>query len=168
MTIYRDSRLGCHRNKRKNKHLILKISLRPNLKETDFENFLSLWWVKTKTMKYDQGLDEGGMSQTIQNTLIFTITAAAKAPAFSLLETYLRSHFSSLKGSVRGLALQELQVVPLSGIWTHLSSVKEDISCPLSPILTKTFPWLSVSFHPMAAATTKSRRSIHAPLFVDT
>lgn len=111
---------------------------------------------ENKTMKYDQGLDGGGMSQTIQNTLIFTTTAAAKTLAFSLFETYLPSHFSSLKGSVRGLALQELQVVPLSGIWTHLSSVKEDISCPLSPILTETFPWLSVSFHPMA--TTRSRR----------
>lgn len=48
MTIYRNSGLGCHGGKWKNKRLILKIRLRPNLKETHFENFLSFWWVKTK------------------------------------------------------------------------------------------------------------------------
>lgn len=43
---------------------------------------------ENKTMKYNQGLDEGGMAQTIQNTLIFTTAEAAKTPAFSLFETY--------------------------------------------------------------------------------
>lgn len=89
------------------------------------------------------------MSQTIR---IPSSSQPQKQPnhwhSLFLSVTYLPSHFSSLKGSVRGLALQELEVAPLSGIWTHLSSVKEDISCPLSPILTKTFPWLFVFFPP--------------------
>ena len=41
MTIYRNAGLGCHGGKRKNKCLILKIRLKPNLKETHTENFLS-------------------------------------------------------------------------------------------------------------------------------
>lgn len=48
MTIYRSSGCSCHGGKWKNKRLILKIRLRPNLKETHTENFLSFWWVKTK------------------------------------------------------------------------------------------------------------------------
>lgn len=49
ITIYRNSGLGCHGSKWENKRLILKIRLRPNLKETHTENFLSFWWVKTKS-----------------------------------------------------------------------------------------------------------------------
>lgn len=48
ITIYRNSGLGCHGSKWENKRLILKIRLRPNLKETHTKNFLSFWWVKTK------------------------------------------------------------------------------------------------------------------------
>lgn len=68
MTIYRNSRLGCHGNKRKNKHLILKISLRPNLKETDFEKLPVALMSENKTMKYDQGLDDGGGGDVTNNT----------------------------------------------------------------------------------------------------
>lgn len=55
MTIYRNSGLGCHGGERKNKRLILKIRLRPNLKETHTENFLSFWWVKTKPWNMIRG-----------------------------------------------------------------------------------------------------------------
>lgn len=60
MTIYRNSRLGCHGNERKNKHLILKIKSEAKLEGNRLWKLPVILMSKNKTLKYDQGVDEGG------------------------------------------------------------------------------------------------------------